>query len=364
MAILNKLCHCVHCIRVLGSGYGYLLHSKIMTVVTVPTTHNALYWSASHRPTTSPHYWNDATGETYMLNKRIVLIALVTMLAAAVAMPFAYAQDGPTLTTVIDDGFGYAIDSWSPDGTQLLVESTRDGGEHWDLYMMDLDGTNVEQLTDADTEDGNALWSPDGRYIVYSQFNNDNGESDIVLIDLEEDSATVYPTEGLHEAPLAWTEDSTQFYVQVRAGGTRLLVLMDLDGTYNTEINTDVGCNSTPSLSPDFTQMVCHARMGEDDEIVVMNLDGSDMLQLTDNDANDRFPAWSPEGETIAFVSNREGPFTIYVMQPDGSEVEMLSDARASKPKWSPDGSAVAFHAFNDDNSSAVYILELIAPEE
>ena len=38
---------------------------------------------------------------------------------------------------------------YSPDGTKIAFESTRDGGldGHWNIYLMDTDGTNVVKLT-------------------------------------------------------------------------------------------------------------------------------------------------------------------------------------------------------------------------
>lgn len=49
--------------------------------------------------------------------------------------------------------------AWSPDGTQLLFSSRRDGGD-LDVYVMNADGTNVRRLTDSPGEDFNAVWQP------------------------------------------------------------------------------------------------------------------------------------------------------------------------------------------------------------
>lgn len=58
----------------------------------------------------------------------------------------------------------------SPDGTQVLF-SRWSGvpGEMWDLYLMDLDGGDVQQITDTpDLGEFRATWSPDGTRAAFT----------------------------------------------------------------------------------------------------------------------------------------------------------------------------------------------------
>lgn len=54
----------------------------------------------------------------------------------------------------------------SPDGTQIVFVSDRDGNE--DIYLMNLDGSNVRRLTNNPANDKNPAWSPDGHWIVFA----------------------------------------------------------------------------------------------------------------------------------------------------------------------------------------------------
>jgi len=47
---------------------------------------------------------------------------------------------------------------WSPDGTQIAFESTRDGDS--EIYVMNADGSDVRQLTDNDATDRHPNWQP------------------------------------------------------------------------------------------------------------------------------------------------------------------------------------------------------------
>jgi Tol biopolymer transport system component len=43
--------------------------------------------------------------------------------------------------------------------------SNRD--EHWEIYVMNLDGSGIKRLTNNAANDGLPTWSPDGRTIAY-----------------------------------------------------------------------------------------------------------------------------------------------------------------------------------------------------
>ena len=53
----------------------------------------------------------------------------------------------------------------SPDGQQVVCMSQRDG--NWELYVADLDGSNLRRLTNHPANDGLPTWSPDGRHIAF-----------------------------------------------------------------------------------------------------------------------------------------------------------------------------------------------------
>src|SRR5262245_58212992 len=91
-----------------------------------------------------------------------LLIALMFILPARAQNPTAEPTDA-------DDEFP----QWSPDGAQILFQSTRSGNE--DIYLMDADGAHVRRLTEAPTDAQNMypVWSPDGTHIVFQQSSPD-----------------------------------------------------------------------------------------------------------------------------------------------------------------------------------------------
>jgi Tol biopolymer transport system component len=189
----------------------------------------------------------------------------------------------------------------SPDGSRLLVTSgrgTRQGFENGllqlgetNVWVMDRDGSNAQQLTE---NDGSAAsWSPDGSQIVFS------GDSD--------------------------------------GGESREIFIMNADGSGVRQVTDDEWNNASPAWSPDGSRIVYSSRRGEDYEVFVVNVDGSNPLQLTDNDADDLDPSWSPDGEAIVFTSKRDGNWEVYVMAADGSSETNVTNNSAydTTPYWS-----------------------------
>ncbi len=55
---------------------------------------------------------------------------------------------------------------WSPTGSQIAFNAVMGG--HWDIYVVDVDGANLQQLTQTkDLDEWAPAWSPDGTRIVF-----------------------------------------------------------------------------------------------------------------------------------------------------------------------------------------------------
>jgi len=74
--------------------------------------------------------------------------------------------DGSNPTRLTDHPTQDGFPDWSPDGTRIAFHSDRDG--NWEIYTMNSDGTDLTNLTNAPALDGNPSWSPDGTQIVFT----------------------------------------------------------------------------------------------------------------------------------------------------------------------------------------------------
>jgi TolB protein len=48
--------------------------------------------------------------------------------------------------------------AWSPDGTQIAFVSDRDGNQ--EIYVVNIDGTNLQRLTWSEGSDRSPAWQP------------------------------------------------------------------------------------------------------------------------------------------------------------------------------------------------------------
>ena len=67
-----------------------------------------------------------------------------------------------------------SVSSWSPDDSRIAFTSARAGD--YDIYTMNPDGSNIQQLTDDNASDGSPTWSPDGTRIAFVSDRDGNNE--------------------------------------------------------------------------------------------------------------------------------------------------------------------------------------------
>ncbi len=53
----------------------------------------------------------------------------------------------------------------SPDGRRIAFTSTRDG--NYDVYVMNIDGSNVQRITHSEEREDYPAWHPDGEHVVF-----------------------------------------------------------------------------------------------------------------------------------------------------------------------------------------------------
>ena len=70
--------------------------------------------------------------------------------------------------------------SVSPDGKQVAFTSTRNGS--YDIYVMNIDGSEVRRITDNEERDDYPAWHPDGKRLVV--VSERGGRFDLYLYDV------------------------------------------------------------------------------------------------------------------------------------------------------------------------------------
>lgn len=254
--------------------------------------------------------------------------------------------------------------SYSPDGNQIVFESTRDG--NWEVYTMNSDGSNQQRLIASEFEDRRPSWHPNGKKIVFESTRSGKNElyefsiktSKIEKINIRgmdgEPSFARYSPNGKTIAFTIKKSDEESNIATIERNRT----LLKFVTIYPFRSFYPVWSNDGKSLL--FSSR--HETNNEDDEIYTINIKGTDKKRLTNWPKHNSCPVWSNDGKKIAYVTSMEDSRPeIYIMDTDGRNQLRITNNNEDDtlPNWSTDGSKLLITAYRDGNYE---ICELTLP--
>jgi Tol biopolymer transport system component len=188
---------------------------------------------------------------------------------------------------------------------QIAFASTRAGLPQ--IFLANIDGTGVKQLTTMADGACQPSWSPDGQRLVFTSPCRAEQER--------------YPGSGL------W--------------------VVQADGTGLTPLPTAPGGDFDPAWSPEGTR-IAFASLRDNANVPHLYLVsplGTDVEPLTKGTARNTQPVWAPTGTQMAFISERAGIDELWILPDFGAAAQPFSrsDESVAHPDWSHDGQTMVF---------------------
>ncbi|HUI42798.1 MAG TPA: hypothetical protein VL523_12600 [Terriglobia bacterium] len=276
---------------------------------------------------------------------------------------------------------------FSPDGRRLIFQSTRPPYDCDQMFIMNVDGSDVHLVSTGHGRTTCGFFYPDEKHILYASTHEANpacparpdyskgyvwGVYSSYRIYYATDAGKILkdltPWKG-YNAEATISEDSKKIVFTSSRGGDLDIYTMNLDGSGVRQLTHELGYDGGPAFSPDGKWIVyrAHHPKAADEkarykallandlvsplemDLYEMHADGSRKRQITQLAGASFAPAFYPDGAHIIFSSNFQAPttseFELYAVDRDGSAREQITFTGGFNafPMFSPDGRKLAF---------------------
>jgi Tol biopolymer transport system component len=245
---------------------------------------------------------------------------------------YSVRPNGNALRRLTDDPGFDACPAYSADGDQIAWCGS--GG----VWLMRQDGTERRQLTTFGTFPD---FSPDGSKIVFNGAPSGSTNVDVWVIDVDGGNLTQLTTAPGPDRFPVWSPNGTKIVFQSVRTGLSQVWVMNPDGSDQTQLTFDlVAKDQLPDSSPDGSRIAfveqTHPVGGD---IWVMNADGSEARAITSG-ADKLGAAWSPDGSQIATLDWPSR--TVEIMSADGTDTQAVHPGGIQiVPGWQPRGTGL-----------------------
>lgn len=241
--------------------------------------------------------------------------------------------------------------------SRTRIAFTSDASGFQEVYVADLLGDDIRQVTRHRQLTVSPRFSPNGRLLAYTSYHA--GNPNLYITDLTQSKSTraVSQRRGLNLAP-AWSPDGGTLAITLSADGNPDLYLMDTKGKIKRRLTAKAGINVSPSWSPDGKRLAFVSDRSGTPQIYVMDMKSLRTSRITFVGNDNSEPAWSPDGDWIAYASLYEGNYHIFIVRPDGSSPTRITHSAGDHeaPSWSPDGNQIVFTR-RLDNKQMLYVV-------
>ena len=219
--------------------------------------------------------------------------------------------------------------------TKIAVVGSRSGAK--ELYLCDMDGKGITQLTQDKSIVVGPNWTPDGKSLIYTSYFRGFPDTYFHNLSGKRTSISKYP--GLNSGAVV-SPNGQEIALILSKDGNPELYTKNLRSQKLTRLTrTRTAAEGSPSWSPDGQQLVYVSDQSGTPQLYTISRSGGRPRRLSTRGSENVAPDWGPNGK-IACASRSGGRYAIAIINPASGATSVLQPDGADyeDPSWTPDG--------------------------
>jgi len=254
----------------------------------------------------------------------------------------------------------------APQASNRLIAFTSPQDGNSDIFIMNTDGTGIQNITNNLATDRNPVWSPDGQKIAFES--DRDGKFDVYIINADGSNLTQITTDPAFDSLASsydspWSPDGKRIVIQSNRSGHEALYITSIDGKSEAvKISDTSGFVVWSPMGNQVAYSYISEKSGlnnntEQDAIRIINADGSNEQNIVQTGLI-RTVHWSTDGKTLYYING----WSIEGVETNGGTPETIlniEDPYVLESAWFSPDSTIVYQSLNPEGlSSSLYRLK------
>lgn len=224
-----------------------------------------------------------------------------------------------------------------------------------ELYLSDMDGKNLRQITKDRSIVVGPKWSPDGKNIVYTSYKR--GYPNVFITGRSKPLASYG---GLNASGVISPNGKSMAVILSKDGNPELYIKSLRTGFLKRLTTSRKGNEASPCWSPDGKHLTYVSDVSGRPHVYIISKDGGSAKRISSSGTENVSPDWGKNGY-ITWCSRIGGKYRIVVGNPAARTMRTLETdwADYEDPHWAPDGRHIVCSR-TSNYRSAIYLLDTL----